>query len=260
MSDPEKGTLTAKVEGHVGWLTIKNPRNRNAMNLSMYVQVPEVVNELVRANVRVIVVRGYGKEAFGAGSDISEFSELRTDENAKAYDAAEAQAHTALESAPVPTIAMVHGACRGGGLAIALACDLRFASEDASFAAPPAKLGIAFPHLASISLAHTVGDAHARYLLLTASTIDSNEAFRIGLIHGISKKSDLEGIVKSITSKICNLAPLSLTAAKISLANLKGQATADQVKVALDGCYASNDYQEGIAAFLAKRAPNFGGT
>ena len=260
MSDLEKGTLTTNIEGHVGWLTIKNPRNRNAMNLSMYTQIPKAVDELVGANIRVIVVRGYGEEAFGAGSDISEFDELRTNENAKAYDAAEAQAHTALGSAPVPTIAMIHGACRGGGLAIALACDLRFASKDASFAAPPAKLGIAFPHLALKSLAYTIGDAHARYLLLTASTIDSNEAFRIGLIHGISKKPDLEGIVHSVTSRICKLAPLSLAAAKISLANLKGEATDEQVRVALDNCYTSNDYQEGITAFLKKSAPNFDGT
>ena len=259
MSESETGAIETSINGDIGTLTIKNHENRNAMNLSMYTQFPEAINGLLDANVRVIIVRGYGEEAFGAGSDISEFDEFRTSENAGTYDAAEAHAHAALDNASVPTVAMIYGACRGGGLALALACDLRFASEEASFAAPPAKLGIAFPHQAVKALTHAVGDAHARYLLLTASTIDSTEAHRIGLIHEISEKSELEGAINSVTSKICKLAPQSLTAAKISLSNLKGQATAEQVQKALDSCYRSNDYQEGIVSFLEKRVPDFGG-
>jgi enoyl-CoA hydratase/carnithine racemase len=260
MSETTNGEIYTTKKGDVGWLTIANPQNRNAMNLSMYKMVPSAIHELVTSGIRVIIVKGEGDEAFGAGSDISEFAALRQKENSHIFDKAELEAHEAIERANVPTIAMIHGACRGGGLAIALACDLRYASEDASFAAPPAKLGIAFPHAALESLVATVGAAHANYLLLTASTIGSDEAYRIGLVHGVSDKSQLEQAVNSIADKICGLAPQSLSAAKTSLAYIAGKATTEDVESATDGCYNSNDYQEGIAAFLEKRAPNFDGT
>ena len=254
------GYIHTDQTGHIGWLTIANPRNRNAMNFSMYQMMPAAIEELTDADVRVIVIQGQGEEAFGAGSDISEFLNLRHKENASAYDKAELDAHKAIENAPIPTIAMIHGACRGGGLAIALACDLRFASEEASFAVPPAKLGIAFPHAALESLTEIIGPAHAKHLVLTATTINSSEAHRIGLIHGISEKSQLKEVVHSLATQICKLAPKTLLAAKISLAHLVGKASADEVKAATDDCYESNDYLEGIAAFMEKRSPNFDGT
>tara|TARA_Y100000817_G_scaffold299180_1_gene277028 strand:- start:60 stop:752 length:693 start_codon:yes stop_codon:yes gene_type:complete len=230
------------------------------MNLAMYQQIPSAIAKLVNEKIRVVIVQGHGEEAFGAGSDISEFAQLRTLENAGTYDKAEADAHEALENTPVPTIAMVKGPCRGGGLAIALACDLRYASEDATFAAPPAKLGIAFPHPAVESLVNAIGDAHARHLLLTATTVDAQEAYRIGLIHRVIDASILETEVVSIAAGICELAPNSLSAAKTSLANLKGHATQQQVQDAIAACYQSQDYQEGIKAFMNKSAPNFDGT
>ena len=260
MKQNPEGEILTRVSGQIGWLTIANPLNRNAMNLAMYQQIPSAITELVNAGIRVVIVQGHGDEAFGAGSDISEFAELRTGENADTYDKAEADAHEALENTPVPTIAMVKGPCRGGGLAIALACDLRYASEDATFAAPPAKLGIAFPHPAVESLVNVIGDAHARHLLLTATTIDAQEANRIGLIHRIMDASILETEIVSIATQICKLAPNSLTAAKTSLANLKGHATQQQVQDAIAACYESQDYQEGITAFMDKRAPDFNGT
>ena len=259
MKQNPEGEILTTISGQIGWLTIANPLNRNAMNLAMYQQIPSAIDELVNAKIRVVIVQGHGDEAFGAGSDISEFETLRTPDNAGTYDDAEADAHEALEHAPVPTIAMVKGPCRGGGLAIALACDLRYASEEATFAAPPAKLGIAFPHPAVESLVNAIGDTHARRLLLTATTIDAQEAYRIGLIHRVMDASILETEVGSIATGICKLAPNSLTAAKTSLANLKGQATQQQVQDAIAACYESQDYQEGIKAFMNKRAPNFDG-
>ncbi len=260
MRENPEGQILTEIEGDVGLLTISNPLNRNAMNLFMYHEIPSAISQLIKTGARVIIIQGQGNEAFGSGSDISEFAELRTPENAEAYDQAEANAHNAIASAAIPTIAMIHGACRGGGLAIALSCDLRVASETATFAAPPAKLGIAFPHEAVESLTHTVGDSNARYLLLTAATIDAHEAYRIGLIHGISQKSKLKEDVDSIVSKICQLAPRSLSAAKTSLANIKGKSSQEDVRRASSACYSSNDYQEGITAFIEKRTPDFDGT
>ena len=260
MTNERTGDILTSTTNDIGTLTISNPKLRNAMNLSMYRKVPSAVDSLIASGVKVIVVRGAGDDAFGAGSDISEFETLRTLDNAHAYDDAEADAHKSIENSSVPTVAMIQGPCRGGGLAIVLACDLRYASEDATFAAPPAKLGIAFPHLAVKSLAETVGDAHARYLLLTATTIGAQEASRIGLLHHVTSNSSLTTTVAELTAQICKLAPQSLTAAKVSLAAVKGNASSTEVQNAIKKCYESNDYQEGITAFLEKRSPDFTGT
>ncbi len=260
MAKSSSGCIKIRMDGEVGWLIISNPDYRNAMNLSMYQQIPKAVSTLLSAHVRVIVVRGHGEEAFGAGSDISEFLTLRKPENARTYDEAEALAHSHIEHAPVPTIAMIQGPCRGGGLAIALACDLRYASSDATFAAPPAKLGIGFPHSAVTSLTQIIGDANARRLLLTAATIDATEAMSIGIVHAITDRISLVNTIDEITTGICQLSPRSLNAAKTSLANLKGQRSSNDVQDAISRCYTSNDYQEGIMAFLEKRSPDFDGT
>ena len=260
MTNERTGDILTSTTNDIGTLTISNPKLRNAMNLSMYRKVPSAVDSLIASGVKVIVVRGAGDDAFGAGSDNSEFETLRPLDNAHAYDDAEADAHKSIENSSVPTVAMIQGPCRGGGLAIVLACDLRYASEDATFAAPPAKLGIAFPHLAVKSLAETVGDAHARYLLLTATTIDAQEASRIGLLHHVTSNSSLTTTVAELTAQICKLAPQSLTAAKVSLAAVKGNASSTEVQNAIKKCYESNDYQEGITAFLEKRSPDFTGT
>ena len=236
MKQNPEGEILTTVSGEIGWLPIANPLNRNAMNLAMYHHIPSAIAELVNEKIRVVIVQGHGEEAFGAGSDISEFAQLRTLENAGTYDKAEADAHEALENTPVPTIAMVKGPCRGGGLAIALACDLRYASDGATFAAPPAKLGIAFPHPAVESLVNAIGDAHARHLLLTATTVDAQEAYRIGLIHRVMDASILATEVVSIAAGICELAPNSLSAAKTSLANFKGHAPQQQVQDAIAAC------------------------
>ena len=260
MTNEPAGDILTSTTNDIGTLTISNPKLRNAMNLSMYKKVPSAIDSLIASGVKVIVVRGDGDDAFGAGSDISEFETLRTPDNAHAYDDAEADAHESIEKSSVPTIAMINGPCRGGGLAIALACDLRYASDAATFAAPPAKLGIAFPHPAVEALAKTVGDAHARYLLLTASTVDAQEAQRIGLIHHVTTGASLPTVVNDLTAQISQLAPQSLTAAKISLAAINGHATNTDVQNAIRKCYESSDYQEGITAFVEKRNADFDGT
>ena len=151
MTNEHTGDILTSTTNGIGTLTISNPKLRNAMNLAMYKKVPSAIDSLIASGATV--TRGAGDDAFGAGSDISEFETLRTPDNAHAYDDAEADAHESIEKSPVPTVAMINGPCRGGGLAIALACDLRYASDTATFAAPPAKLGIAFPHPAVTSLA-----------------------------------------------------------------------------------------------------------
>ena len=110
------------------------------------------------------------------------------------------------------------------------------------------------------SLTQIIGDANARRLLLTAATIDATEAMSIGMVHGITDRISLADTINEITAGICQLSPRSLKAAKTSLANLKGQRSSNDVQDAIDHCYTSNDYQQGIMAFLEKRSPNFDGT
>ena len=138
--------------GTIGTLTIDNPERRNAMNSAMYLAVPDAMAALAaEPDLRCIVIRGAGDEAFSAGSDISEFPKRRmgraTDGSSKAegYDNAEHEAWAAIANARVPVIAAIHGPCRGGGIAIALHADIRIAGADATFAVPPASLGLAYP-------------------------------------------------------------------------------------------------------------------
>lgn len=255
MSATEHGSISTHVDGVVGNLIIDNAPRRNALSRAMYEAIPAACAALAAHEaVRVVVVRGAGDEAFSAGSNISEFADGRVGEEAVAFDRAEHAAHDAVADMTVPTIARVSGPCRGGGVGIALCCDLRITTPDASFAVPPAKLGIAYPPLALARLTAVIGEASARWLLLTASTIDADEAHRIGLVHEVVARDQLDSHLADLTRRMARLAPLSLRAAKVALA---GDATAAADAAAL--CYASADYREGIDAFLEKRHPVFRG-
>jgi enoyl-CoA hydratase/carnithine racemase len=153
------GSIHAERQGPIGVLRIDNPRRRNAMDLAMYAAVPDAVASLLDDTLRVVVLRGEGDLAFGAGSDISEFRAERTGDAARHYNATEAAAADAIEHIPVPVIAAIHGACMGGGVGLALCADLRIAADDARFAITPAKLGVGYPPDAVQRLVAVVGDA-----------------------------------------------------------------------------------------------------
>jgi enoyl-CoA hydratase/carnithine racemase len=240
----------------VGILTIDNPRRRNAMDLAMYAAVPGAVASLLANDaLRVVVLRGAGDAAFGAGSDISEFRAERTGEQAERYNAVEAAAARAIEDIPVPVIALIHGACMGGGVGLALCADLRYAADDARFAVTPARLGVGYPPDSMGRLVAAIGAPRAMELVFTARVVDAPEAHRIGLVNEVVPKGELDGHVEALCAGIATLAPLSLRAAKAAArAPESGEAAA-----AARRCYDSADYLEGIDAHLAKRAPRFEG-
>lgn len=245
----------------IGWLVLDNPSRRNAMCLAMYEALPEAAATLATdPDVRVVILRGAGNEAFGAGSDISEFPVQRMGERWRAYNAAEHRAWSAVRNLPMPVIAQIHGPCRGGGLAMALCADLRLADTAATFAVPPARLGVGYDPGAVTDLATAIGDAQARRLLLAAATIDAHEALRIGLVHEVHGTADLDEAVGAMAGEIATLAPLTLRAAKVALKGPKlgaaGDAAADSAAAL---CYDSADYREGVNAFLEKRRPTFEG-
>jgi enoyl-CoA hydratase/carnithine racemase len=248
------------VSGSLGTLIIDNPTRRNAMTADMYEAVPAAVAELLsHADIRVVVLRGTGSEAFGAGSDISEFPTRRLGGQASVYESAEHRAWQALDEIPLPVIAAIHGPCMGGGVAMALHCDIRIAADDATFAVPPARLGLAYPRRALVRLTDLVGPAATKLLLYTARVIDAEEALLLGLIQQIAPKQDLDAEVERLADKISALAPLTHRATKLTVDSIRDETLIEAASEAHDGCYDSADFREGIQAFLEKRPATFRG-
>ncbi|HEX7096937.1 MAG TPA: enoyl-CoA hydratase-related protein [Acidimicrobiales bacterium] len=248
--------ITTHLDGAVGTLVIDNPTRRNAMNLSMYAAVPDAVSSLLaHDDLRVVVLRGAGDAAFGAGSDITEFAEHRWGDAAERYNQIEAAAARAIEDIPVPVIAAIHGACMGGGVGLALCADLRYAADDARFAVTPGKLGVGYPPDAMSRLVAAVGEARAKELVFTARVIDAAQAERYGLVNAVVPKAELDAHIASVAAEIAKLAPLSLRAAKLAVREPHSAATADAVR----RCFSSDDYAEGIRSHAEKRTPVFRG-
>jgi enoyl-CoA hydratase len=250
------GTVRASIHGAIAELLIDNPARRNAMSLDMYAAVPEAVRSINEAaGVRVVVLRGAGDLAFGAGSDISEFAEKRTGDAALHYNTVEELAVRAIESITVPVLALVHGPCMGGGAGMALCADLRFASDDATFAIPPAKLGVGYPATSTARLQAAVGTSRAKDLIFSGRVIDAHEAMRIGLVDAVVRKADLDAHVAAYATQVSRNAPLTIVAAKQAL----DHGDTAETRAAIAACYSSADYADGIKAFAEKRRPRFEG-
>jgi enoyl-CoA hydratase/carnithine racemase len=250
------GSIRTECRGALGTLVIDNPPRRNAMDLAMYASVPGAVATLLAHDgLRVVVLRGAGDAAFGAGSDISEFRAERTGEAARRYNATEAAAAAAIEQIPVPVVAAIHGACMGGGVGMALCADLRYAADDARFAITPGKLGVGFPPDGMARLVATVGAARAKELVFTARVVDAPEAERIGLVNHVVAKHELDAHVAQLVAAIAELAPLTLRAVKLAARDAASPAAVD----AAHRCFSSADFLEGIDAHGEKRPPTFRG-
>lgn len=255
--------VVAQAEGAIGWIALDNPARRNAVSLAMWQGLLDAVRLFESdADIRVIVLRGEGEEAFASGADISEFEEKRSGDARKDYDAVASLATAALTDTPKPTIAMIHGWCIGGGLALALACDMRFASDAARFAIPAARLGLGYGFDGVRKLVDVVGPAHAREIFYTARPFGAEDALRIGLVNQVLAKDQLEAFVRDDASRIAENAPLTVA----SIKTLVGQAMLDEsqrdpalCKAVVDRCFASEDYAEGRRAFMDKRRPVFTG-
>jgi len=242
---------TVSPDGTTGYITLDHPGKQNAVSVEMYRGVPFAVRQA--SGGRVLVMRG-SDEAFSAGSDISEFKTVRTGAAAAAaYSLVEAAASAALLAVPQPLLACIHGPCIGGGLNLALAADIRFAAEDATFSVPPARLGIGYPRDLMELLVRAVGSGHAKELLFTARVVDAREALRLGLVNFVLPKAELDAHVQGVAASIARLAPLTLAAAKLMVDDRAG------ADAACAACYESKDYAEGVRAFEEKRRPVFRG-
>ena len=257
------GEVRIERDGPIARMVFDHEQRRNAITVDMWEAIPGAVREAQDdPKIRVVVMRGAGSEAFVSGADISEFEETRTGSAGPAYDQMTARAFTALRSLEKPLIALIHGFCIGGGAAIALTADLRYAADDARFAVPPARLGLGY-HTAGIrALIRTVGFSETADLLFTARRVSAEEARRIGLVNEVFAKDLADEAVDQIAHTMANNAPLTIQSAKISLqelAKLEAERDDGRIKASIESCYQSEDFKEGVRAFLEKRKPRFQG-
>lgn len=262
--DTGTGRILAEVRDGVGWITFNHPERRNAMSLDMWTGLGRAAEALQQdPAVRVVVMRGAGGKAFVSGADISEFEVHRADASQKkCYDDIAARAYAGLAALGKPLIALIEGFCVGGGLAIALSADIRFATMTSRFAIPAARLGLGYDYRGLAALARLVGPSVAKDILFSARFIEADEALRLGLLNFVAEPAQIEPQVRDYAARVAANAPLTVRCAKAAVRLYERYAdTQDstQVDALVAQCFDSQDYKEGRQAFLAKRTPQFKG-
>lgn len=253
-------TIDLSIAGEIATLTLNNPEKLNAINLAMWQQIAQNMADLaVDREVRCVVIRGAGEEAFAAGGDLEEFVTARTTlEQALYYHGEVARALNAIADSPHPTVALIRGACIGGGLEIAGSCDLRIAGEGAKFGAPINKLGFSMYPGEMEALLRLAGPAVIKEILLEGRILGSQEAYAKGLVTRVVPDVQVDDEAYATARRICNGAPLVAGWHKQWISRLlDGRPLSDEEKAASFAFLETEDYKEGLAAFLEKRKPAF---
>lgn len=258
------GRVDVVREAPLGWIVFDHPERRNAISVSMWEAIPEAVRALgADPAIRVIVMRGAGEEAFVSGADISQFEQSRSGAGGSgAYEEITERAFRALAGIEIPLLAMIHGFCIGGGLAVALCADLRIAADDARVGIPAARLGLGYGAEGVEKLASLVGPSVALEILLTAARFPAKRALEMGLLNRVHAKPELEARTRELALEIAANAPLTLRSAKRVIRSLgiePAKRDRASIEASVRACFESADYQEGVRAFLEKRPPRFRG-
>ena len=257
--------ILVESDNSVATVTINRPDQRNAINYHMWMDLQRIVVDLTDdPDVRVVIFKGAGKEAFSAGADIKDF-ELYRNNAAKAtlHEAAVTGALDAIASLPKPTISMVRGFCIGGGCELAVATDIRVATQGSRFGIPVARLGILIANKEMRRLVDLVGRGNAMYILMSARLLEADEAQRIGLVNHVVEDGELDDYVHKLANEMAVLAPLSHAGNKQILRTILANPdmelmTPEEEEFQLSN-FDSADFQEGRRAFLEKRKPKFEG-
>lgn len=253
--DPQSGPLAVTRSEGVATLWLNRPEKRNAVDYDMWSGIATIAREVAEEDaVRLLVVRGVG-DHFCAGGDISGLGTLPFEEYRRANEAAD----RALAAFPKPTVAVIRGACVGGGAEIAIACDLRLADTTSRFGITPARLGIVYPGFAVTRAVQLIGESATKHLLYTAEIVDADRALRIGLIDELLSPGGLDGRLAELVETMTRRSLLTQMASKQMVdAALEHGLVPDAVEQRWDQVLAdSPDAAEGIAAFAERRAPHF---
>ena len=252
--------LVYEADGPLATITFNRPQARNAMTWAMYEGLYEACEKAdADEDIRVVVLRGAGGKAFVAGTDISQFREFRTGEDGIAYEKRLDRIVGRLETVRAPTVAVIEGYAVGGGLSIAAACDLRICTPDGKFGIPTARtLGNCLSAETCARLVSMLGESRALQLILTASFFSAEQALTAGLVAEVVSAESLDERVRELTEQLAGQAPLTMWATKETLRRVR-QATLPDVSDIVTRVYGSEDFAEGVRAFVDKRPPRWTG-
>jgi len=252
-----------ETDGAIAFLTFNRPEARNAMTWGMYQSLVDACDRVdADSAIRVLVLRGAGGKAFVAGTDISQFQNFRNREDGIRYEERLDAVLDRLERVRKPTIAEIQGVAAGGGCAIALACDLRVATPESSFGMPIAKtLGNCLSGASYGRLVDLLGPARVKDLLFTGRFVPAGEAQQMGIVNRIAPAEEISGLVRGLAVEIASNAPLTLLATKelVRRTAAKRRLAAHEDADIVEMCYTSEDFREGVTAFLEKRKPGWQG-
>ena len=256
--------MLSRVEEGVGYITFNNPEKHNAVSIEMWDALEKILDEFRSSKeIRVIVLNGAGGKSFVSGADISKFDKERSSKEAVlSYNKRTQKVYELLETFPKPTIAMIDGYCIGGGLNLAVCCDIRICSEKSKFAMPAAKLSLGYPFSSIKRLFDVMGPGMAKHFMFTAEKISASEALACGLVLKLVSAENIETDIRDYALTISHNAPLTIKAMKqIGIEILKSPDERDLLlcEQLASACFDSEDYKEGRKAFMEKRKPNFKG-
>jgi enoyl-CoA hydratase/carnithine racemase len=251
-----------EVKDSVGYVTFNRPQARNAMTFAMYERLAEICSSASDdPSIRALLITGAGEKAFASGTDISQFRAFRTAEDAIGYEARIDRVLGAIEACRKPIVAAISGACTGGGAAIAICCDLRVATKTSRFGFPVARtLGNCLSMNNYARLAAMIGPARVKDIVFTARLVEAPEAHAIGLVtEVVEDKASLDLRAEALAREVADRAPLTLHATKQALLRLRPQLGEGEGHDLVLMCYLSEDFREGMDAFLNKRKPQWRG-